>query len=64
MKEAKEWLENNAGDADHEVIEGKVKDLKESIEPIIKKIGGAGAGGAADEAKEEEDSEDEKHDKL
>ena len=63
LKDAKEWLENDADDADHEVIEGKAKDLKETIEPILKKLGAAGGQpGGETESKEEDD--DETHDEL
>eukprot|EP00171_Calliarthron_tuberculosum_P009626 IDg9626t1 len=65
LKEAKEWLENESEDAEHEDIESKVKDLKETVEPILKKLGASPGGAGGDsESKEEDDKEDDKHDEL
>lgn len=66
VKEAKEFLDNEAEDADHEEIEGKVKDLKETVEPILKKLGAGsgGAGGSAESSDDDDDADDEKHDEL
>ncbi len=64
LKDAKEWLENEADDADHEVIEGKAKDLKETVEPILKKLGGAGGQPGGDSGAKEEDEGDDAHDEL
>nr|ALJ33147.1 heat shock protein 70-2 [Gracilariopsis lemaneiformis] len=64
VKEAQDWLDNEAEDAEAEDIESRVNDLKEVVEPIMKKVGG-GAGAGAGGAPEEEDDDDEGgHDEL
>lgn len=64
-KEAQEWLDSEAEEADLEDIEGRLKDLKDVIEPIMTKVGGgsSGAGGASAGGDDEEDVDD-SHDEL
>lgn len=63
-KDAQDWLDNDSEDADGDEIEEKTKDLKEKVEPLMKKLG-AGAGGAgAPPPPESEDDEDDSHDEL
>eukprot|EP00178_Gracilaria_changii_P014853 TRINITY_DN416_c0_g1_i1.p1 TRINITY_DN416_c0_g1~~TRINITY_DN416_c0_g1_i1.p1 ORF type:complete len:679 (-),score=179.75 TRINITY_DN416_c0_g1_i1:3236-5221(-) len=62
VKEAQEWMDTEADDAEVEDIESRLNDLKDIAEPIMKKVGGGpgGAGGAP----EEEDDDDDAHEEL
>lgn len=62
-KEAQEWLDTEAEEADAEDIEGRLKDLKEIVDPIMQKAGAGGAGGAPG-GEEEDDDDDDDHDEL
>lgn len=66
-KEAQEWLDSDSEDAEAEDIEGRIKDLKEVAEPLLKKAGAgagdAGGAGGAPESEEEDDGDD-SHDEL
>lgn len=65
VKEAQDWLDNETEDAEAEDIESRMNDLKEVVEPIMKKVGGgAGPGAGAGGAPEEEDDDDDGHDEL
>lgn len=71
-KEAQEWLDNDSEEADADDIEGRLKDLKEIAEPLLKKVGGggaeggagAGAGGPQGEGSDGDDDSDDTHEEL
>lgn len=64
-KDAQDWLDNDSEEADGEEIEEKLKDLKERVEPLLKKAGAGGAGGAGGPPPpESDDDDDDSHDEL
>ncbi|PXF45897.1 Luminal-binding protein 5 [Gracilariopsis chorda] len=64
VKEAQDWLDNEAEDAEAEDIESRVNDLKEVVEPIMKKVGGGAGAGAGGAPEEEDDDDEDGHDEL
>ncbi|KAI0567377.1 HSP 70-2 [Gracilaria domingensis] len=63
VKEAQEWIDTEADDAEAEDIESRLNDMKEIVEPIMKKVGG-GAGGPGGAPEEEDDDDDDAHEEL
>lgn len=64
-KEAQEWLDTEADEAEVEDIESRLKDLKEVAEPLLQKAGAAGAGAESGGEEEEDDDDDgDSHDEL
>jgi endoplasmic reticulum chaperone BiP len=65
VKDAQDWLDSDADDADPSDYEGKIKDLKEIVDPILSKLGGGGAAdGSAGSADPDADDDDDSHDEL
>lgn len=66
VKEAQEWLDSDSDDADADDFEARLKDMKDVVDPLLSKVGGAdaagGGGGGASEA--EGDDDEESHDEL
>lgn len=64
-KEAQEWLDTEAEEAELDDVEGRLKDLKDVIEPIMSKVGGgAGGAGGAPESDDDDGDVDDSHDEL
>jgi endoplasmic reticulum chaperone BiP len=65
VKDAQDWLDSDADDADPSDYEGKIKDLKEIVDPILSKLGGGGAAdGSAGSSDPDADDDDDSHDEL
>lgn len=62
VKEAQDWLDSDADDAEADDFEGKLKDLKDVVDPLLSKVGGSAGGGSAPES--EGDDDDDSHDEL
>ena len=57
LKEAQEWLEENA-EGEAEDYSSKLKEVEESCGPALKKVAGAGGGGDGGSFDDEDDNED------
>jgi endoplasmic reticulum chaperone BiP len=65
IKEGQEFFDNDLEEAEADDIETKLKDLREVVDPILAKLGGAGAGaGAGEGADDDDDIAADSHDDL
>jgi endoplasmic reticulum chaperone BiP len=65
IKEAQDWLDSDADDANASDFEGKIKELKDIVDPVLSKLGGSGSSaGGAGSSDEDADDDDDSHDEL